>query len=401
MLGDLKRYLPKHVVENKFFADLVDDSQSIVWDRVQELIANVGHARLPNEIEKGFLTQLKNQIGLFIDTEQYDEFQIRRMIKSVIYFFERSGTNTFVDFLSYYRGKKYEIENLYSRENVSNVTLYSIPPNTPESNPIAVTGILISPVKEGSLRFSELEDNVFTDLEITIADDIVTGTFRISLTRGAGMTERTQDIRYNESASGVAFELNALPIVSGATVTKTGNTWSISFGNTLYDGALIETDNLVTGPSGEKITSSTSVSETFPFIGLVTDDSLGNILKNNQRIGTINYNTGTFSVIDFNSSSEEVSYFGSYKTRRYQGFVNSVPPRESQTRDGGNWYLTNHVNLIVSGIDITARELESIESNFYDLAPVTLVLNAVVVPAETLIADNKVVSGHFFVDVTL
>ena len=132
--------------------------------------------------------------------------------------------------------------------------------------------------KENKLPTS-LEENAlyfvrgaFTDINITLGD-VETGTFTITLTKGAD-TETTGHIAYNADALTLSNALDALSIVSGSTVNKSLNIWTIEFGAVTYDEVSLNDDDLVLrAGSGPKITFVTSGSSAPSDLYLTTEGS--------------------------------------------------------------------------------------------------------------------------------
>ena len=242
----------------------VDAVDTIVVEDYIQLLNSLLELRDNQKCERAFLEAFENQIGFYLPLSPFSETQIRRLLGGLPYFYEKSGTRLFLDFLSFIFNVKISMEELYSKQDVN----------------------------------SEIQE--------TITD---------------GNTARN-------------FILSKAPIVKGSVRIMSG-------------------------------------SDTF------VDNGFGSFTRNSDvSIGDINYTAGVINLTLSQTPTSNQTLTGTYKTHRYQGFF-TREDAGTLTRNGGDYYLTNHVNLTVdldllSGID-QARMI----SIFYRIAPAVLVINTV------------------------
>ena len=155
MARDLKKLLPDKFTSIAFWRDLVDSSQSVLWDPTIDLIKKVGDFRYPSRVEAAYLVNMLENLGLYINTETITESQLRRIIDHISYFYEKSGTLSTVDLLSFLKSTEdhivtIELIDLYSRKDVDR-ELVSLDGNAPYS----YTGFFAKPpVVKGTVNFS-------------------------------------------------------------------------------------------------------------------------------------------------------------------------------------------------------------------------------------------------------
>ena len=119
-----------------------------------------------------------------------------------------------------------------------------------------------------------------------------------------------------------------------------------------------------------------------PSLSSISDFN-GVVRRSNAEVGTINYETGAIS-IDFGTPiSSGARVIVAYLTSKYLDFVTEVPAGEMLHGDGigfDDYYLTNHVNLEISGrLGISLVDLTRL---FYYVAPAVLVLNSIESPID-------------------
>ena len=116
---------------------------------------------------------------------------------------------------------------------------------------------------------------------------------------------------------------------------------------------------------------------------LAVDDGEGNLGLSSLAIdsGSVNYVTGEVVITLAVTSDIGDIITISYNTDKYQEFVAEVPDDESVFNGfSGDYYLTNHVNLEITGrLGISLDDLTRL---FYYIAPAVLVLNAIESPID-------------------
>ena len=155
MTWDSKNLLPSWLTSNPFWRAYLDASQEEVWDPTIDLIKKVGDLRRPSQVEAAYLTAMLENLGLFIDTETITEAQLRRIIDLLPQFYEKSGTQSTFDLLSFLKSTGDHIVTvepvyLYSRRDVDRETV-------PLAGvaPYSYTGVLAKPpIVPGSLAFA-------------------------------------------------------------------------------------------------------------------------------------------------------------------------------------------------------------------------------------------------------
>lgn len=105
---------------------------------------------------------------------------------------------------------------------------------------------------------------------------------------------------------------------------------------------------------------------------VLTDDGAGNFTGDGT--GTIDYITGAYNVT-FNAAPPAVAdnIVADYFTHGYQEFVKEADVTGTYTKDGGYFYLTNHVGLI---FDLEVFDPGNITALFYQIASTVLVLRS-------------------------
>ena len=268
------------------WVDFAEVVQEIVVEDVQDSIDRLLKITDPDEVDDDILPRMLKTLGFYLDLSTLaDEATLRRMIKSLPYYYEKSGTEFFTNILDVFANTRLKLIPLYTNKDAPSFDL------------------------------------------------------------GTG----------NGSTTTFTGTLDEVPVVKGTVVVN-------------VDGSAVDLDD-----DGEGMLSGTAGS------------------------GTINYETGAISVTFTNAPSASDAITVEYDTHAYQTFVAELPDGESLTHKGGNYYLTNHVDLeVLTRIDLTNEEITTL---FYYIAPAVLVLNSLTTPVQLDNAD-LIIGAAFAISVS-
>ena len=266
---DIVEFLPQKYRDVQVWQDYAQVVQSEIVEDVQDSVSRLLKITDPDEVDNDILPRMLKTLGFYLDISTLSgDDSLRRTIKSLPYFYQKSGTSFFTNILDVFANTQLSLIPLYTNKDAP--------------------------------------------------------TFSLGTGNGS-----------NRTFSGT---LDETPVVEG--------TVSINVGGTSVD---------------------------------IDDDGDGD-LSGTDGSGTINYSTGAISITLTSAPSSSQAVTVEYDTNAYQTFITGVPDGESLTHDGGNYYLTNHVDLeVLTRIDLSNEEITTL---FYYIAPAVLVLNSLSTPIQ-------------------
>lgn len=244
---------------------------------------------------------------------------------------------------------------------------------------------LIEDVRDTSQRILSLRDVYKFDVEHAVRVAEFLGLYTANPSRISGNVDNARrvilSLPYIYETSG---SLNFIHLISYIYESR----FEIDF---LYNSRVRITENSTV--VGTSITGTISIANDLEMGGfqlsidgtdvLLTDSLRDGTITGEGGSGTINYMTGAISITLDSASHVGETYRWSYTETRYNDFITfSQLPNGSDSliENGGDYYLTSHVNLRnLEASDINDTDVTTL---FYYLAPVNLVLNQLEIPSD-------------------
>ena len=258
-----KDLLPEKFRNIQAWSDLADAMEEVIASDFIDTLERLRNLRDPRLADEDYISNIKRFLGFFVNLADFQDTpgETIRLIEQLPFFYSKSGTRFFVDFVGYVKNMLLEFTELYTFKNVD-------------------------------------------------TDSIGTG--------------------------------------DGSTVTFATTLANIP----LFAGTVVVTDTV----------------ETF------SDDGLGTLTGDMGGSGTINYKTGVISVTFNTAPTTGQDINAAYDTKAYQGFFPLSMVTGPFTADGGDWYLTNHVNVNYD-LEVYPVDPSGLSNIFYQVASAVLVLN--------------------------
>lgn len=125
-------YVPPHVQTTEVLPDYFASLQDISIDEVQDAVIRLRNLRRWDKMDVEFLDVFLQSMGMFLNTEEFDEETRRRLVKELPTFLEIAGTENFLGYLGFSVGALFTATELYTKDYVDFIREVDIP--APEVN---------------------------------------------------------------------------------------------------------------------------------------------------------------------------------------------------------------------------------------------------------------------------
>ena len=120
-------YVPPHVQNTEVLPDYFAILQDVSIDEVQDAIIRLRNLRRWDKMDVEFLDVFLQSMGMFLNTEEFDEETRRRLVKELPTFLEISGTENFLSYLGFSVGALFTATELYTKDYKDFVRLPDVP----------------------------------------------------------------------------------------------------------------------------------------------------------------------------------------------------------------------------------------------------------------------------------
>ena len=141
--------LPERFSSLQLWKDFIASYDKIVNDEFLASLDAYVQLRDPDKVEEAYTEFFKANLGLYIPSINFNTEESRRLLDDVPYFYEKSGTRFFMNFISYVRNTIYEIQELYTNGFISE----NLNTLTSASSKRYRGSLAITPISRGSVTF--------------------------------------------------------------------------------------------------------------------------------------------------------------------------------------------------------------------------------------------------------
>lgn len=118
MAVTLKDLIPAKFRNIAAWSDLADVYEESLINDIRDSLLRLKRIRDVDLVDEDMLGKFKNLLGLYIDTSSFTTAQLRRMLETLSYFYEKSGTNVTMDLIGYAKNTQVDIIPLYANRRI-------------------------------------------------------------------------------------------------------------------------------------------------------------------------------------------------------------------------------------------------------------------------------------------